>query len=504
MNFESLLNNLITSGLEHADPDILRKHKVLNVFQITIIVLTPVLGVFFYFFAGSSILLYSSIAAGVLMLIGMLLLRVTKNLLLSGNFALFVTWAAISVISWKTGPISYDGIINPTWILNAGLILLAIFLNGYLSGTVWSIIIFIQTGIIILLFRKGYQFTSVIPLELSATYFLGIYLICLLTIMLFAFLFEKEKSDALMREQDKSRTIRESKKYMDNIFDRYPLPTFVLDRRHRVIQWNRACSEISGLPPEEVLGKEVWKGFYMDGQGRSMADILLEDIDSISDLYKEEIVSADNGWFEINTFLPELYGSGRVIITASPILDDNGAVRGAIQTIQEVKQIPVEVGVRDYLSESFSKAVFKVDANGRINFWNSLCSDLLGHGSDEMIGKSPLDIVAKNYRPLFNNIFVKVIKGGSVPSQDLKYVSAENKPVYVKARVFPCHNTDSGAVESVFINTDITSLQLKLRKLKMNASESDEKYKELLEEYNLLKKNIANFVRKKESPKTEE
>lgn len=505
MDLEYILNNLITSGLDVADPDVIRKHKVLNFFHLTIFILAPILGGFFYFFAGSSVLLYSSIAVSILMVFGMLLLRLTKNLLLSGNVALFILWAFISIISWKTGPILYDGIINPTWILNAGLILIAIFLNGYLSGTVWAIIIFIQTGIIMLLFRKGYQFApGVIPPDIAATYFMGIYLICLLVILLFAFLFEREKSDALMREQNKSHTIREAKKYMDSIFDRYPLPTFVIDNKHRVIQWNRACSEISGFPPEEILGKEVWKGFHMDGQGQSMADILIEGADSISELYKEEIVSSERGWYETNTILPNLSGVGRVTITVAHILDDNGIVRGAIQTIQELKQIPVEGGFQDYLAEHFPKAVFKVDANGKINFWNNACTDLLGYDSNRSIGQSPLSFVAKNYGPLFKKIFIKVIKGKSITNQELKYVTAENKPVYVMVRIFPCHNNESGLSECVFVNTDVTGLQLKLKKMKQIASENSEKYKELSEEYNLLKKNIANFVRKKENPQSDQ
>ena len=498
MKLEYILNNLITSGLDLADPDVLRKHKVLNIFHITIIILAPLAGLYFYSYLGAITIFYTTIGASILMIIGMLLLRNSRNLVLSGNCSLFILWASISIISWKTGPISIDGIINPTWLLNAGLILLAIFLNGYLSGTIWATIIFIQTGFIIILFQKGYQFASVIPPELASTYFMGTYMVCLLAILLFAFLFEKEKSDALMREQSKSHTIREAKKYMDNIFDRYPLPTFVLDRRHRVVQWNRACSEISGLSLEEALGKAVWEGFHMNEMDKSMADILLEDIDSISNLYKDEIVSSDKGWFEVNTFLPGLNGGGRVVITAAPIFGDDGIIRGAIQTVQEVRQIPVEGGGQDYLSESFPTAVFKVDAKGKINFWNGACSELLGHDSQEMVGLSPLGIVAKNYRPLFKKLFVKVIKGESFPNLELKYISGDNRSVYVMARIFPCHNTESDVVECVFINTDITELQLKLKKMKQQASESNEKYKGLSEEYNLLKKNLATFVRNKD------
>ena len=75
---------------------------------------------------------------------------------------------------------------------------------------------------------------------------------------------------------------------MDEVFDRYPLPTFILDRSHRVIQWNRACQELSGISTEEILGKEVWEGFTIGDQG-SIADMVIEDIDSVKDNFGESV-----------------------------------------------------------------------------------------------------------------------------------------------------------------------------------------------------------------------
>jgi len=501
MNLESMLKNLVTSGIGPSDPDITRKYIVLNIFQLIIIMFAPVMGCF-YFYIGAIPLFYTSIISGGFMVAGVVILRKTRNLVISGNYALFILWGAISIISWKTGAISFEGIINPSWILNAGLILLAIFLNGYKSGTVWAIIVFIQTGVVISMFRAGHQFVSLIPPEITVTYFMGTYLLCLLTILLFAFLFEREKNEALKREHEKSNTIRESKKYMDSIFDRYPLPAFVLDRRHRVIQWNRACSEISGLPPGESLGKEVWAGFHVNEQG-SLADIILEDMESINDIFKDEIVSSETDWIEINTFLPELKEGTKAIITAAPILDDNGIIRGAIQTTQEVKKVPIEGGGQDYLEETFPEPVYKIDAKGKITFWNNACKESFGYDSHDILGKSPLTFVAKNYRPSFKDTFIKVIKGESFPSKEWRYKSASDKSVYVKARVFPSQCPESEIPECVVMNTDITELKLQLKKLRNVASESSEKYKGLSEEYNLLKKNVANFIRKKDDSPAE-
>ncbi|NIR16871.1 MAG: hypothetical protein GWN86_24305, partial [Desulfobacterales bacterium] len=37
--------------------------------------------------------------------------------------------------------------------------------------------------------------------------------------------------------------LMESKKYVDDILARSPVPTFIINKDHRVIQWNPACQE---------------------------------------------------------------------------------------------------------------------------------------------------------------------------------------------------------------------------------------------------------------------
>jgi hypothetical protein len=48
------------------------------------------------------------------------------------------------------------------------------------------------------------------------------------------------------------------------------------------------------------------------------------------------------------------------------------------------------------------------------------------------------------------------------------------------------------------VHTDITDLKLRLKRLERFAVDSKEKYKKLADEYQLLKRNIATFIRKKE------
>ena len=497
MNLESLLNNVITSGIKFSDPDTIRKVKILNIFQLAFIMLAPLLGLF-YFYIGATLLFYVPTVAGLLMIPGIILLRKTKNMMLVGNYAIFILWGTISVLAWNTGSITLEGVIRPAWILSAGLILLAIFLNGYMSGTIWATLVFVETGIVVYLFRNGYQFPNLIPPEITTTYSMGTYLICLLAILSFAFLFEKEKSEALIREQEKSLALRESKRYMDDILERSPLPTFILDRSHRVLQWNSACQEMTHVPAKDILGKEVWDGFRIDEQG-SIADIILENPDLVEKRYGDFIISkTESGWFELEMSLPKLKGGVRAYITAAPILDNEGRVRGAIQTIQEIKEHKPEDGFLGQAAESSSDPIFKIDSQGKINFWNKACEENFDYTASQMVGNSPLTLVAKRYRSPFRETIGMAFKGESFSSKEWRYMSGKGKSVYVLARVYPLQAADGKGKECVVVNTDITNLRLKLRKLQLYAAESKERFKNLSEEYNLLKKNIATFIRKKD------
>ena len=155
------------------------------------VMLAPLVGLF-YFYIGAIHLFYATIIAGLSMILAIILLRVVKNLVLVGNYAIFILWAILFIIAWNTGAVNDVGVTRPSWMLNVGLIMLAVFLNGYVVGTIWTLLVFLETGIFLYYFREGYQFPNLIPLDISAIYSTVSYLICLLIILSFTFLFEKK------------------------------------------------------------------------------------------------------------------------------------------------------------------------------------------------------------------------------------------------------------------------------------------------------------------------
>ena len=499
MNLYALFNNLLTSGIGLSSSETLRKLRILNTFHLAVIMTAPILGLF-YFYIGALILFYVTIFTGLLMIFSFLLLRKTRNLNLGGHCAISILWVFLFLVSWNTGAITFEGVIHPTWILNASLILLAVLIMGYLPGSLWTMVMFAQVGIIVYLYQIRFQFPNLLPMEMTALYHLGTFMIGFLILVLFALLFEREREDALLREEGKAQALRESKKYIDDILERSPVATFIIDRNHRVVQWNPACQALTGISPGEILGKGVWEGFRMGQQG-SLADMLLNEPGVVEGHFREAILSkSESGWYEMDMLLPYFKEGRQVLISAGALVDEAGAVRGAIQTVREAPGTSSGGALSDsgQINEVFVSPVYKVNAKGRISSWNRGCEEMFGYPSSEMIGRIAAELVSARYRALFEEAIARAFQGETSGTKTWRCQHREGKPVYVSAKVYPLQAGNGGEKECAVVNANVTDITLRLKKSESEATEAKEKLKTLSEEHGLLKKNIAGFIRKKE------
>ena len=81
---------------------------------------------------------------------------------------------------------------------------------------------------------------------------------------------------------------------------------FVLDKNHRVVSWNRAVEEYSGIRESEILGTtDQWKGFY-DTKQPVLADLILDKAD-MSAFKKSSLVE---GAYEFTEYFPKMRTHG--------------------------------------------------------------------------------------------------------------------------------------------------------------------------------------------------
>jgi PAS domain S-box-containing protein len=134
--------------------------------------------------------------------------------------------------------------------------------------------------------------------------------------------------------------LRSAHQQLAQIIEFLPDATFVIDSDHRVIAWNRAIEEMTGVDKGSIIGKDEHAyavPFY--GEPRPiMIDLVLME-DSVTSL-KYEYVEKTNTTIYGEAYVPCTYqGRGAWLWgTASPLVDDEGKITGAIESIRDITE----------------------------------------------------------------------------------------------------------------------------------------------------------------------
>ncbi len=146
-------------------------------------------------------------------------------------------------------------------------------------------------------------------------------------------------------------------KILARIIDGSAVPSFVIDRRHRIRHWNIALEALTGIKKPEIIGTEQqWRAFYA-AKRPVMADLVVDGASpaTIEALYKGKCRPSPliAGAYEAEDFFAELGKNGKWLhFTASPIKGATGEVVGAIETLEDVTERKnAENNLRHYLRE---------------------------------------------------------------------------------------------------------------------------------------------------------
>jgi PAS domain S-box-containing protein len=136
--------------------------------------------------------------------------------------------------------------------------------------------------------------------------------------------------------------IRIAQKTMQDLVQGAPIPEFVIDAGHRVVFWNKALEEYSGIAASDVVGTtNHWKAFY-SSQRPCLADLLVdENVDGIARWYagKQPQSPVMKNNFVASDYFPAMRGGTWLYFTAAPLRDPSGKITGAIETLQDVTSI---------------------------------------------------------------------------------------------------------------------------------------------------------------------
>ena len=260
-------------------------------------------------------------------------------------------------------------------------------------------------------------------------------------------LLEEELKHLRDRDIWREQLARE-KNTLEGIIEGSPIPTFVIDRQHKIIFWNHACTELTGYDSKDMIGTDgQYMPFYHEKRP-VIADLIVDnDIEELKKYYAKKSVHKSTvveGAYEASDYFEDLGGKNRYLyFLAAPIYDERGEIIAAIETLQDVtKEEELTKNMKEYaeslsneiyelirlrtdiqelynylqsILDSSPDRIFAISADGIINYVSRLSSADAGSILRRMEGKHFAEFVIPEYREFMLAKWEEVKRGMQRP-----------------------------------------------------------------------------------------
>ncbi len=212
--------------------------------------------------------------------------------------------------------------------------------------------------------------------------------------------------------------LQESERRLADIIDFLPDATMAIDLEGKVIAWNRAIEEMTGVTAEDMLGKgdyEYALPFY-DSRRPLLADLVLNPDVKMEQNYS--IVRKEKDILIAEVEIRDMKGKRAILWgKASPLYNSKGHIMGAIETIRDVtdRRLAEEAlreserrlaDIIDFLPE----ATLVIDRNGKVIAWNRAIEEMTGVSAKDMLGKGDYEYAVPFYgkpRPIMLDLILR-------------------------------------------------------------------------------------------------
>jgi PAS domain S-box-containing protein len=297
-----------------------------------------------------------------------------------------------------------------------------------------------------------------------------------------------------MEKKNSSRkSTSTTKLLLSQVIDFLPDPTFAIDLKGKVLVWNRAMEDMTGVKAEDMVGKGMYEyslPFYNERRP-ILIDLITHPDPDMDNKYTFVRREGDTLYAEAVGLASNRFLWGK----ASPIYDKTGQIIGAIESIRditdrkEIEKAHTEALLQltqfiDFLPDP----TFAIDLKGRVIIWNKAIEDLTNIPSEYMVGKADYEHALPFYgirRPmLVDNILDPAIEIRENYSYLKKVndvvlaigeVEINNRKITLWGKASPIYDSQGnilGAIESVRDITEAKQTEEALR-------QSEARYKDI-------------------------
>jgi PAS domain S-box-containing protein len=274
--------------------------------------------------------------------------------------------------------------------------------------------------------------------------------------------------------------LRESEKRLADIINFLPDPTFAIDREGRVIAWNHAIEEMTGITAADMLGKdnhEYTIPFFGDRR-KVLIDLIFEPEEEIRTRQYKNIIRREGKMLIADTSLPHLHGKKAVLWgKAAPLYNENGEMFGAIESIRDLTGMrnteEKAVILADFIEIS-PAAIDIHDTDGHFLYANQKNFDMHGYTREEFFALDPHDLDVPEDEEIYEQRTRDLMERGD-STFEVSHFRKDGTifPLQVVAKRIRWHDRDG----VMSIATDITERRRSEEALR----ESEERYRRLIE-----------------------
>jgi len=196
--------------------------------------------------------------------------------------------------------------------------------------------------------------------------------------------------------------LRESEQRLADIIDFLPDATFAVDKEAKVIAWNRAMEEMTGVDRNDMIGQgdHAYTVPFYGERRQQLLDLLDKDDNEIVSNY--QYVQRKGNTLYAETFTPALQGGKGAYVwaTAGPIFDSLGNRIGAIESIRDIterkreqEELKNNLRFLETLINTIPSPIFFKDRQGRYLGCNdAFARQIIGMPKENIIGKSVFEL----------------------------------------------------------------------------------------------------------------
>jgi diguanylate cyclase (GGDEF)-like protein/PAS domain S-box-containing protein len=289
-----------------------------------------------------------------------------------------------------------------------------------------------------------------------------------------------DKMAEVIEERDREK--EQAHERLNEIIEFLPDATFVIDADRKVIAWNRAIEQMTGIPKDDLVGKGNYEyaiAFYGERRPILIDLAFLPDAEFENEKYDAVHRIADTLCGEV--YVPKIYGGKGAYLsaTASRLRDASGSVIGAIESIRDITErkraeLALRASEEKYRSLASSvDSMYLVDRDCRYMFMNEGCLLRFGLPLEDIIGKRYNDFHSGENSKQFAKTVEEVFETGK-PIQ-VEYQS-ERDQSYLLRTFSPVKDHEGKSIIAVTISSKgITDLKWTEGELR----ESENRYREL-------------------------